>query len=105
MTSLPILTLDERVLSPRFGYVFQAHWLQPYESIVGMLWKFVRANRLSGAAVVAQIGFGGTDPYEGLEPTSKQVDCRVVARLLHVKRSSVLAGMARQRGFASLRYC
>lgn len=108
MTSLPILTLDERVLSPRFGYVFHARWLEPYESIIGMLWKFVRANRLSGAAVVAQIGFGWTDPYEGLEPTSTQVDCRVVARLLKVKRSSVLAGMApgaRTPGPASLRYC
>jgi len=45
MPSLPILTLDERVLSPRFGYVFYAGWLEPYESILGMLWKFVRANR------------------------------------------------------------
>jgi len=108
MPSLPILTLDERVLSPRFGYVFDARWLEPYESILGMLWKFVRANRLSGAAVVAQIGFGWTDPYEGLEPTPTQVDCRVVARLLQVKRSSVLAGMGREtreRGAASFRYC
>jgi len=108
MPSLPILTLDERVLSPRFGYVFYAGWLEPYESILGMLWKFVRANRLSGAALVAQIGFGWTDPYEGLEPNADEVDCRVVARLLQVKRSSVLAGMgreARERGATSLRYC
>jgi hypothetical protein len=107
MPSLPILTLDERVLSPRFGYVFHARWLEPYESIVGMLWKFVRANRLSGAAVIAQIGVGSKDPYEGLEPTARQVDCRVVARLLQVKRSSVLAGMRREtheRG-GPFRYC
>jgi len=108
MASLPILTLDERVLSPRYGYVFNARWLEPYESILGMLWKFVRANRLSGAAVVAQIGFGATDPYEGLEPNPAQVDHRVVARLLRVKRSSVLAGMRRETddgSGGSFRYC
>jgi hypothetical protein len=95
MRSLPILMLDERVLSPRFGYAFQARWLEPYESVLGMLWKFVRANRLSGAAVVAQIGAAPTDPYEGLEPTATQVDCRVVARLLHIRPSSVVAGLLR----------
>ena len=37
MSSLPILTFDERVLNPRLGYVFDRRWLDPYESIVGML--------------------------------------------------------------------
>jgi hypothetical protein len=97
MRGLPILTLDERVLSPRFGYVFQARWLEPYESVLGMLWKFVRANRLSGAAVVAQIGAAPTDPYEGLEPNAKQVDCRVVARMLQIRLSSVIAGLTRSQ--------
>ena len=60
--SLPILTFDERSLSPRFGYVFAPRWLDPCESIVGMLWKFVRMNRLSGHAVVAQISRKAVDP-------------------------------------------
>lgn len=62
MTSLPILTFDERVLSPRFGYVFHRRWLDPYESVVGMLWKFVRMNRLAGHAVVTQICRQHVDP-------------------------------------------
>jgi hypothetical protein len=106
MPALPILTLDERVLSPRFGYLFQARWLEPYESVLGMLWKFVRANRLSGPAVVAQIGAAPTDPYEGLEPIAAQVDCRVVARLLQVRPSSVAAGLRRSLSDrAAFKYC
>ena len=53
--ALPILTFDERVLSPRFGYVFHRRWLQPYESIVGLLWKFARLNRLAGHTVVMHL--------------------------------------------------
>ena len=107
MRGLPILTLDEHVLSPRFGYVFQARWVEPYESVLGMLWKFVRANRLSGAAVVAQIGTAPTDPYEGLEPVATQVDCRVVARLLQIRLSSVVAGLLRphQDRRTAFKYC
>jgi len=41
---LPILTFDERKLTPSFGYFFDARWLQSYESIVGVLWKFARMN-------------------------------------------------------------
>ena len=52
---LPILTFDEHALSPRFGYVFDAAWLEPHESILGMLWKFMRANRPAAAAVVLLI--------------------------------------------------
>lgn len=107
MRGLPILTLDERVLSPRFGYVFQARWLEPYESVLGMLWKFVRANRLSGAAVVSQIGAAPTDPYEGLEPIATQVDCRVVARLLRIRLTTVAAGLLRslQDRRTTFKYC
>ena len=107
MRGLPILTLDERVLSPRFGYVFQARWVEPYESVLGMLWKFVRANRLSGAAVVAQIGTAPIDPYEGLELVATQVDCRVVARLLQIRLSSVVAGLLRphQDRRTAFKYC
>lgn len=109
MQSLPILTLDERVLSPRFGYVFRAAWLEPYESIVGMLWKFVHANRLPGAAVVAQIGYGPVDAYEGVEPSRFKVNTRVVARLLGITHRRVLAGFVNPRGGAdagtSFRYC
>ena len=84
--SLPILTFDERVLSPRFGYVFQRRWLDPYESIIGMLWKFARLNRLPGQAVVMQLCRGPVDPYAGIDPGD--VDVRSVARLLGVTQLS-----------------
>jgi hypothetical protein len=90
---LPILTFDERSLSPRFGYVFDATWLQPHESILGMLWKFVRANQLAAAAMVAQIGKCPTDGYSGLTPCPAEVDAGVVARLLGIRRAAVREGM------------
>ena len=62
--ALPILTFDERALSPRFGYVFRRRWLQPYESVVSMLWKFARMNGLPGHAVDAQLSPQGVNPYE-----------------------------------------
>ena len=80
--SLPILTIDERVLSPRFGYVFQRRWLDPYESIDSMLWKFARQNRLPGHALVLQLSRQPVDPYAGIDP--RDVDVRSVARLLGV---------------------
>jgi hypothetical protein len=89
MPSLPILTFDERVLSPRFGYVFHPRWLDPYESVVGMLWKFVRMNRLAGHAVVTQICRQHVDPYEGVDPTSTDVDIAAIGRLLGVTQTNV----------------
>ncbi len=107
MTFLPILTFDERVLSPRFGYVFHRHWLDPYESVVGMLWKFVRMNRLAGHAVVAQICRHTVDPYEGIEPTD--VDVAAVARLLGVTQTCVRGALCSPRsalGYSPwFRYC
>jgi hypothetical protein len=76
---LPILTFDEHALSPRFGYVFDAAWLEPHESILGMLWKFMRANRPPAAAVVSQIGARPIDGYAGLKPSPPDVDALAVA--------------------------
>jgi hypothetical protein len=64
---LPILTFDERKLTPSFGYFFDARWLEPYESIVGVLWKFACMNGLAGHVVVTQlcrqpVGSGETAP-------------------------------------------
>lgn len=94
--ALPILMLDEHALSPRFGYVFDPAWLDPYESILGMLWKFVRANRLAAAVLVAQIGTRPADGYEGLRPCEPDVDVRAVGRLLGIPRSRVSTGMLSQ---------
>ena len=103
--ALPILTFDERALSPRFGYVFQRRWLQPYESVVSMLWKFARMNGLPGHAVAAQLSPQGVDPYEGCDLSKVDVPC--VARLLGLTRRSVCAGIGRAPSDCSphLRVC
>lgn len=103
--SLPILTYDERVLSPRFGYVFQRRWLQPYESIVGILWKFARMNGLPGHAVTMHLCRHAIDPYEGIDPS--KVDIAWVARLLDIDQKSLRAALPAAHGHASqhLRYC
>ena len=71
----PILSLDERVLSPALGYYFKACWLGPHESILSILWKFARANSLPGHVVAALLR-GQIDPYERVEPTRTCVDLR-----------------------------
>jgi len=52
----PILSLDERRLTPALGYIFDARWLLPGESIVSILWKFSLANGLPGHALVRLMG-------------------------------------------------
>lgn len=102
---LPILILEEGALSPRFGYVFQRRWVQPYESVVCMLWKFARMNRLPGHAVVRQLCGYLIDPYEGI--ALADVDVRLVAQLLSITQRSVRAGIGPAATDASpfLRYC
>jgi len=83
--TLPILTFDERSFSPRFGNVFDAAWLEPYESVLCMLWKFVRINRPVTASLVAQISTKPVDGYAGVAPTTDEVHADSVARLLGVR--------------------
>ena len=66
--ALPIMMFDQDTLSPRFGYVFHRRWVQPYESVVGLLWKFARMNLLSGATLVTHLRTEPLDPYEGIRP-------------------------------------
>ena len=89
--ALPILIVDQHALSPRFGYVFHPRWLQPYESVVSMLWKFARMNLLSGFALVEQVSPDGVDPYDGV--ASRDLDVRAIARMLGVTQRSVRIGM------------
>jgi hypothetical protein len=103
--SLPILILDQHALNPRFGYVLHRRWVQPYESVVGMLWKFARANRLAGHFLIKQLRANPVDPYLGLRP--EDIDVPIVARLLSVTQRSVREGMDAAARDASqfLRYC
>ena len=102
--ALPILMLEQNALSPRFGYVFHRSWLQPYESVVSMFWKFIRMNRVSGATLVRQLCPDPADPYEGM--SMRNLDARLIARLLDIPRRSVFEGMVRASdGRSSLRFC
>jgi hypothetical protein len=77
----PILNLDERRLTPALGFVFDARWLLPGESIISILWKFARANGLPGHALVRLMGVD-IDPYEGVEPIRDAVDLKHLRRML-----------------------
>ena len=106
---LPILTFEDSRLSPSLGYAFDSRWLEPYESIVGMLWKFARTNALPGHLVVEQITVSPTDPYAGVAPMCEAVDVRAIARLLGARQKSVRVGLGgndrRRKLNINLRYC
>ena len=95
---LPILNYDERKLSPSFGYFFDARWLAPYESIVGILWKFARMNALPGPTVTRQLRPLPFNPYEGVAPTLQDVDVRGLSRTLRVTQKCLRISLGRTQG-------
>jgi hypothetical protein len=105
---LPILSLDERRLTPALGFIFDARWLLPGESIVSILWKFARANGLPGHALVRLMG-ADIDPYEGVEPMRDAVDAKHLRRTLllpgKVLRASLLDAGRKGRHHPVFRYC
>lgn len=105
---LPILTLDERQLTPALGYVFNIKWLMPGESIVSILWRFARANAMPGHELVHLLG-PNVDPYEGVEPVHGAIDIIRLRRMLNlpvkVLRASLLDGEQRNRYHRFFRYC
>ena len=107
--SLPIMLFDERTLTPSFGYVFDPKWLDPFESIVSILWKLARMNRLSGQAITTQLAKSDIDPYEGLAARRSEVDlCRLHLTLglpLKLVRDSVLPDALQAVSGPHFRYC
>ncbi|HEX6708006.1 MAG TPA: hypothetical protein VF169_24920 [Albitalea sp.] len=91
VAALPIVVYDERALKPHVGYVFNANWLDPHESIVSMLWKFASMNVMPGHALVARLVGEDIDPYAGIEP--RAVDVQRVPRLLEVASETVRLGL------------
>ena len=108
-TFLPILTFDENRLSPSFGYVFDRRWLEPYESIVSILWKFVRINALAGHVVASAVGCQAVDPYDGTEAHREAIDIARLKKMLGISRSvlrEALVPAARHGAVSpSFRYC
>src|SRR5260370_458197 len=69
----PILTLEEVSLTPAPGYLFDRKWLYPYESLISILWKFEKANALSGNIVARLLG-PDVDPSKGPVPPRDSID-------------------------------
>lgn len=106
---MPIMLFDERALTPSFGYVFDPKWLDPFESIVSILWKLARMNRLSGQVITTQLAKSDIDPYEGVAARRSEVDlCRLHLALglpLKLVRESVLPDALQAAGGPDFRYC
>ncbi len=107
--ALPIMLFDERKLTPSFGYVFDRKWLDPYESIVSILWKLARMNRLSGQVIATQLAKTSVDPYDGVAARRSEVDLyRLHLALglpLKLVRESVLPDALQTAGELHFRYC
>ena len=105
----PILTFEEHQLSPSLGYFFKRQWLDPCESVVGILWKFAWMNRLPGHMVVAHVSRGEIDPYEGFAATANELNVQLTAASLGLTQKTVRLSMQRpelRRDWCSqLRYC
>ncbi|MFM0509023.1 hypothetical protein [Paraburkholderia sp. RL17-373-BIF-A] len=90
------------------GFIFDAEWLLPRESIVSILWKFARANGLPGHALVRLMD-RDIDPYEGVEPIRDVIDLKHLRRMLllpgNVLRASLLDPGQRGRYHPVFPYC
>ncbi|WP_322062776.1 hypothetical protein [Paraburkholderia sp. J63] len=104
----PILTVDERKLTPALGYVFNRKWLDPCESLVSILWKFEKANALPGHVVARLLG-PDVDPYEGVVPQLGIVDVDRLHESLRVPaetlRVALLPAIPRRRYSGLFRFC
>ena len=107
--TLPIMLFDDRKLKPAFGYVFDPTCLEPYESIVSILWKYARQNRLPGHLITVQLTRKPIDPYEGIAACERQVDIREVHNALGLRlktvRESMLPEALHRSSSPWLRYC
>ena len=105
----PIMTFDEGILSPSMGYAFDRRLLNPYESLISLLWKFSWVNRLPAPLVVRHVAKGTIDPYEGIAATLDEINVRRVAQSLGVSLKTLRSTMparSGRRGFCSdIRYC
>lgn len=106
--SFPILTLEERSLTPALGYVFNKKWLEPYESIVSILWKFKTANALPGYALARLLG-PRVDPYEGVAPQLEAIELERLRSTLDLPvkalRAALLPALQHRPCSESFRHC
>ncbi len=61
--------------------------VQPYEFIVGILWKFSRANSLRAHLLTPQLTSTPVDPHTGIRAIVDSLDVRRVARQLGLQKT------------------
>jgi hypothetical protein len=104
--ALPLLIYDERRLSPALGYVFDAHWVHPHESLLCILWKFAKENAIAGHELASQVARGQVDAYEGVAARNELVDATRLAHILGLAPALLRAGLLHGAQSApTLRYC
>jgi hypothetical protein len=105
----PILTFDADRLSPSMGYLFKRQWLDPCESMVSILWKFARMNRLPGHMVASHVAKRQIDPYEGFAACAAELDIGQTASSLGLTQKTVRLAMQRpeqrRNWCVQLRFC
>ncbi len=87
--AFPILTFAQGDLAPSLGYVFDPACLDPYESLVGMLWKFAWMNRLPGHIVVSHAAKSAVDPYDGIAASLLEINVARIAASLQVSHKKL----------------
>jgi hypothetical protein len=106
--TFPILTLDDSQLAPALGYHFESKWLDPYESLLSILWKFEKANALPGVVVVRLIR-PDIDPFDGFASRLGEVDVSRLRDVLGLPpkalRAALLERPERRRYSEVFRYC
>lgn len=107
--AFPILTFEEGDLAPSLGYAFDPACLDPYESLVCMLWKFAWMNRLPGHIVVGHAAKSAVDPYDGLSASLGEINVARIAASLHVSRKMLRAATrhpdSHRQWCPDLRFC
>ncbi len=109
ITGLPILVLQAEGLRPQMGYLFDRRWLDPFESVVSILWKFARVNGIAGHLLAAKVCASGVDPYDGVPPLREIVQWHWLHGEFGVRcralRESMVATSQARTLHPHLRYC
>jgi hypothetical protein len=96
-------------VAPALGYLFNSKWLDPYESLISILWKFEKANALPGI-VVARLIRPDIDPYDGFAPQLGEVDVGRLHDVLGLPTKALRAALLerterRRRNSDVFRHC
>jgi hypothetical protein len=96
---LPILPLVPGVLRPHYGYVFDQSWIDPYESVLGILWKYAKMNSIAAPQLIQQICFDDSpiDPYLSTGLGDDEFDWIGFAQAVGLPKKTVHAGIAKSK--------